>query len=317
VQLPVGPAGKRWLEMALDYRCNLRCVGCHACHDTGEKLTGAQALELLRSGREHGIARLWLGGGEPTLRDDLLAIVGAARKLGYVEVTLQTNGMRLAYPRYRAAVVAAGVTEVRFNVKSHRADVHDRLSGGEDAHRLMLEALGGLAGSGVRLVADVLLTRSTAPDLPETVAFFAARGVESFVLWLLSAADSSEARVAGEVPRIAGLVPELAEARSEARRAGASIESLHTPPCTLPPPHRDLFAPASRLSLLVVGPDARPFALEESPFEGGAYVAACGSCAARPGCGGPRADYLAIHGDAEFVALRPGDLPAYQGAPPP
>ena len=152
MHLPVASAGKRWLEVALDYRCNLRCVGCHACHDTGERLDTTQALALLRAGRDRGIERLWLGGGEPTLRDDLLGLVGAARKLGYVDVTLQTNGMRLAYPRYRGAVVAAGVTEVRLNVKSHRADVHDRLSGGEDAHRLLLEALGGLAGADVRIV---------------------------------------------------------------------------------------------------------------------------------------------------------------------
>jgi MoaA/NifB/PqqE/SkfB family radical SAM enzyme len=303
VQLPVGSAGRRWLEIALDYRCNLRCVGCHACQDTGESLTSGQALALLRSGRDQGIARLWLGGGEPTLRGDLLGLVRAARKLGYVDVVLQTNGTRLAYPSYRDAVVAAGVTEVRFNVKSHRADVHDRLSGGEDVHRLMIEAIDGLAASGVRLVADVLLTRSTAGDLPATVSYFGARGIKAFVLWLLSAADSSEASVAAEVPRIRDIALALAAARDEALRSGATLASLHTPPCTLPAPSRDLFAPASRLSLLVVGPDARPFALEESPFEGGAYVAACGQCSERAVCGGPRADYLRIHGDSEFVPL--------------
>jgi MoaA/NifB/PqqE/SkfB family radical SAM enzyme len=289
--------------MALDYRCNLRCLGCHACNDTGERLASNEALAVMRSGREQGIERLWLGGGEPTLRDDLLGLVAAARKLGYVEVILQTNGMRLAYPRYRSAVLAAGVTEVRLNVKSHRADVHDRLSGAVDAHRLMVEAIDGLDGSGVHLVADVLLTRSTAIELPETVAFFADRGVKAFVLWLLSAADSGAAEVTSEVPRIRDLAPALAAAHDEARRAGATLQSLHTPPCTLTPASRGLFAPAAALSLLVVGPDGRSFPLEESAFEGGAYVAACAACAARATCGGPRADYLRIHGDAEFTAL--------------
>ena len=309
MQLPVAFAGRRWLEIALDYRCNLRCLGCHACHDTGERLASSEVVALLRSGRARGIQSLWLGGGEPTLRDDLLSLVRAARDLGYAPIALQTNGMRLAYADYRAAVVRAGVTEVRFNVKSHRAEVHDRLSGGEKCHALLLDALAGLAGSGVRIAADVLLTKATAADLPETISFFASRGVESLALWLLSVADAPEGQsaehlaVAAEVPRIADLIPALSAAREAARRLHVELTSLHTPPCTLPPEIRDLFTPSAALSFVVVGPDRRPFALESSPFEGGAYLEGCSQCAQRSLCGGPRADYSRLYGGAEFVPI--------------
>lgn len=309
MQLPVAFAGRRWLEIALDYRCNLRCLGCHACHDTGERLASNEVVTLLRSGRARGIQGLWLGGGEPTLREDLLSLVKLARELGYSPVTIQTNGMRLAYPSYRAALIRAGVTEVRFNVKSHRAEVHDRLSGGEACHALLLQALDGFRGTGVHVAADVLLTRSTAPELAGTISFFAARGVESFTLWLLSAADAPREQseehlaVAAEVPRIAELVPHLSAARAEADRLGVELTSLHTPPCTLPPELRGLFAPSAALSLVVVGPDRRPFALEASSFEGGAYVEECSRCAERSRCGGPRADYVRLFGGGEFVRL--------------
>jgi hypothetical protein len=311
VQLPVLSARRRWLELALDYRCNLRCLGCHACSATGGALQPREAAAILRQGREHGIDRLWLGGGEPTLRPDLLSLVAEARRVGYREIALQTNGMRLSYPKYREALLLAGVTQIRFNVKSHKAVLHDRLSGGE-CHAFMLEALDGLAGAAVELVADVLLTRSAAGDLPEIVAFFAGRRVTAFVLWLLSAADAREAsaEVANEVPRISSLSPVLLAARAQAARLGVTLQSLHTPPCTLPEPIRDIHLPARALSLLVVGPDARPFPLEDSPFEGGAYTASCEGCASRRACGGPRADYRAIHGDGEFAPIAdPGFLP--------
>ena len=303
MQSPVAFQGRRWLELALDYRCNLRCLGCHACHDTGERLSSGQALGFMRRAREAGVTQLWLGGGEPTLREDLLSVVREARKMGFTEVTLQTNGMRLAYAAYRDAVLLAGVTEVRLNVKSHRGEVHDRLSGGEDAHARLLEALAGLAGKGVRIAADVLLTRSAAGDLPEIVPFYAARGVGSFCLWLLSAADSTEASVASEVPRIADLVPALTLAQAAARAAGVPLTSLHTPPCTLPSELRSIFTPARDLSLLVVGPDGRPFALETSSFEGGAFLDGCARCSERDRCGGPRADYVRIHGATELTPL--------------
>jgi MoaA/NifB/PqqE/SkfB family radical SAM enzyme len=291
-----------WLELALDYRCNLRCLGCHACHDTGESMSTTAAIQALRDGRQRGASRLWLGGGEPTLRDDLLVLVRAARKLGYEEVLLQTNGMRLSYPAYRDAIVAAGVGEVRFNVKSHRAQVHDRISRAE-CHALLLAALAGMSAMGLKVSADVLLTRSTLPDLPDLIPFFASRGVTRFVLWLLSAADSTEANVAEEVPRLSEIAPVLVLADAQATALGVALASLHTPPCTLPPSVRHLFQPASSLSLTVMGPDGRSFPLESSSFEGGAYLEGCAQCGERSRCGGPRADYLALHGASELVPL--------------
>jgi MoaA/NifB/PqqE/SkfB family radical SAM enzyme len=299
---PASVESPTWLELALDYRCNLRCIGCHACHDTGESMSASAAVEALRRGRERGSTRLWLGGGEPTLRSDLFAIIRAARSLGYDEVLLQTNGMRLSYAAYREAVVAAGVTEIRFNVKSHRAEVHDRLSRAP-CHALLLAALAGLAGMGPKVSADVLLTRSGLADLPQVIPFYAERGVSRFVLWLLSAADSTEAEVLDEVPTFTELQRPLAVAAKSAASLGVALESLHTPPCTLPADLRHLYLPSSELGLVVTDPTGRTFPLETSPFEGGAFLPSCSACAARSRCGGPRADYVKLHGAEELVPI--------------
>jgi MoaA/NifB/PqqE/SkfB family radical SAM enzyme len=303
-RLPHARGAPLWLELALDYRCNLRCLGCHACVDTGESMSTTAAVHALRRGRQRGLARLWLGGGEPTLRADLLGLVRLARSLGYEQVLLQTNGLRLSYGTYRDAVIDAGVTEVRLNVKSHRAEVQDRLGRGE-SHALLLATLEGLAGRReVTVSADVLLTRSGLPDLPDLVPFYAARGVARFVLWLLSAADVSDEEVGREVPTFREIEPQLAKAARNANALGVILESLHTPPCTLPPSLRGLYLPAASLGLTVTGPDGRSFPLETSTFEGGAYVEACEACAERQRCGGPRADYLRLHGSSEIITLR-------------
>jgi organic radical activating enzyme len=305
-RLPLVPASPAWLEIALDFRCNLRCLGCHACHDTGESMSFAQADELLRAARARGVTGLWLGGGEPTLRDDLLALVRRARALGFERVLLQTNGMRLVYPAYVEAMLSAGVSEVSVNLKSHRAEVHDRLSRAA-CHAVLLQALDVLRAKSVIVSGDVLATQSTLPDLSALTTFYAARGVRRFVVWLLSAADDAGDReVEAEVPRIADLVPYLAGAVAAAEEARVELVTLHTPPCTLPVALRDRFSPASALGLVVAGPDGRTFALEDSSFEGGAYLDGCARCAERSRCGGPRADYLRIHGAAEFAPLLPG-----------
>ena len=292
---------RRALELALDYRCNLRCVGCHACHGGDQRIAPERAAALLREHRAAGARSVWFGGGEPTLRDDLLALAARARELGFEEVVVQTNGQRLAYVAYARALVQAGVTEVRLNAKSHRAATHDALSRVEGAHTLLVRALENLAALGARAAADVLLTRTSAPELPETMGFLADHGVRAVALWLLSAHDAAEA--APEVPRIADLLVPLAEAAAAAAARGVELASFHTPPCTLPAELRGIWRPAADLGLTVVDPGGHAFALESSPFEGGAPVAACETCSERGRCRGPRRDYLDLYGAAELHAL--------------
>lgn len=287
-----------WLELALDYRCNLRCIGCRACVDSGESLDGPTVRSLLESS---GVRQLWLGGGEPTLRADLPAIVATAKRLGYTRILLQTNGVRLVYPAYVEALIRAGLTDVSLNVKSHRSEAHDRLSRSEGAHALLLRGLENLAKTELSVAADVLLTRSTAADLPETIAYFAERGVRRFTLWLLSAADVDDPEVEAEIPRISEIP--LSQASIVADRVGVELASLHTPPCTLSPEIRGRYLPARDLRLRVVDPSGRSFSLEESSFEGGAWQAACGGCGSRDRCHGPRADYIRLHGDREISAI--------------
>jgi MoaA/NifB/PqqE/SkfB family radical SAM enzyme len=296
----------RTLELALDYRCNLRCIGCRACEDQGERIAPERAAALLREARDGGATAAWLGGGEPTLREDLPALVKRARHLGFTEVIVQTNAMRLAYPAYARALVDAGVTEVRVNAKSARADVHDRLSGEQGAHALLVRALENLSSLPVSVTADVLLALSTAGHLDETVSFFADRGVRRFALWLLYAGDvdAGDAEAAArEVPRIADVVPALERAHAIADARRLTLVSFHTPPCTLPAGLRSIWQPARDLAIEVVDPGGHRFALDASPFEGGGHVEACAGCAFRDRCGGPRADYLRLHGAGEFLAL--------------
>ncbi len=244
--------GVQWLELALDYQCNLRCLGCMACNGGDQALSGAAVRALLERARQRGIPNLWIGGGEPTLRDDLLRIVATARRLGFERILLQTNGMRLAYGRYVDALAGAGVTDVSLNVKSHRAEVHDALSRREGTYTLLLQALDELARTSVRLAADVLVTRTTAPDLAETVRTFAGLGVTRFTLWLLSAADIVDPAVDAEVPRIADLHGPIRAAAAAAEAAGASLVTLHTPPCSLPDDLRRYWQGARDLRLEVV-----------------------------------------------------------------
>jgi hypothetical protein len=140
---------------------------------------------------------------------------------------------------------------------------------------------------------------------------FHARGLERFNLWLFSTADQGNEELADQVPRISDVMPALAEAVALGLSPRPDfITSLHTPPCTVPRELSACLFHAADLQLVVANPGGHRFRLEESPIEGGHYLARCSSCTLRPRCGGIRKDYLTIHGDSEFQPeLTPDDRP--------
>jgi MoaA/NifB/PqqE/SkfB family radical SAM enzyme len=291
----------KWLEISADFRCNNRCVGCFSVIDGGQRMTTGEVFKTLREGRDAGARWLWLGGGEPTIRKDLFAIVAEARKVGFERVKLQTNGMMLAYPEFMQRCVDAGVTEVNFAIKGSTAQIHDRLTRTPGCFELMTRGMEACTGHGLPMDGDILVYRSNVDDIPEMVRVYTARGVERYNLWIFSVTDQGDKDLRAMVPRIRDVIPAVrcaVELRLSTRED--FITSLHTPPCTVPPDLSSILFHASDLDLLVANPGGYNFRLEASPIEGGAFFPRCERCEMRPRCGGAREDYVKIFGDDEF-----------------
>ncbi|MHA1342027.1 MAG: radical SAM protein [Promethearchaeota archaeon] len=86
----------------LTNRCNLRCPVCFAnsaatgyvYEPTFEEVV--QIMTHFRNLKPVPAVMLQLSGGEPTLRDDLIDIIKKGKELGFTEVMLTTNGIRIA-----------------------------------------------------------------------------------------------------------------------------------------------------------------------------------------------------------------------------
>lgn len=265
--MSAGPRLK-WLEISPDYRCNNRCLGCFSVSDSGDSMSGREILSFLELGKRRGASKLWLGGGEPTLRKDLLPTIRTARKLGYTDVKLQTNGMLLAYPEFVQKLRAAGLTDVSFSLKGADSEIHDRLTATPGCFDLLLRGIETSKQAGLRLEGDVLLYRSSAARLPELIERFFHLGLQRFNLWLLSAVGNPDPEVLAEMPRITEVMPYILAAIDLKLSSRADfITSLHTPPCTVPRSHAQCRFHAAELGLLVGNPGGYHFMLEESPIE--------------------------------------------------
>ncbi len=299
-----------WIEIAADYRCNNSCPGCPALREGGPSMATAEAVAVLRDARRRGASGFWFGGGEPTLRKDLLKLVYAARKLGYSRVKVQTNGMLLAHEANVSRLAAAGATEVSVLILGSTAELHDRLAGTEGCFALLRQAADLInAAPGLRLEADVLLYKENVSDLRAIVDRFSALGVSRFSLWHLSV-FGLEPEVRERVAPMMPTLTEVAEAVSavlddNGEGPSPEIVALHMLPCVLPERHWGaLFRPAS-LRLEVADPGGYRFPLETSPYESGPFLERCAECSARGDCDGPREDYISVHGDGEIRPVPP------------
>lgn len=108
-------------------RCNEVCVHCYQEQGTKGEMTTDQIKSVMDELAQMGVLILTLSGGEATLRPDFLELLRHARKLSFA-IRLFTNGLtmtrELANELHKLAV---HVVEV--SLYSHRADVHDFITG--------------------------------------------------------------------------------------------------------------------------------------------------------------------------------------------
>jgi uncharacterized radical SAM superfamily Fe-S cluster-containing enzyme len=113
-------------------RCDLACPVCYAAAGpAGRDLTRAEIDERLDTlAAAGGNVNIQLSGGEPTVRDDLPAIVAAIKARGFDFVQINTNGVRIARePDFLAALVEAGLDCVFLQFDGIDDAVHRRLRG--------------------------------------------------------------------------------------------------------------------------------------------------------------------------------------------
>ncbi len=117
------------VEVKVQTACNIRCRYCFIRRAGADTFDTAGAKAELARARSGGIDHLILTGGEPTIRRDLPALIAEARRLGFADVQLFSNGLMFAYRDLVDACARAGLTSIVLHLSSVDRQVYRRLTG--------------------------------------------------------------------------------------------------------------------------------------------------------------------------------------------
>ncbi|MDP2644023.1 MAG: GTP 3',8-cyclase MoaA [Desulfobacterales bacterium] len=114
----------RSLRISLTELCNFRCIYCTTSSisilPSSHYLTRYEIHRFVCIANKLGIEKVRLTGGEPMLREDIVEIVQSVKTTGTQEVSITTNGSRLA--PMLSALKKAGLDRINISLDSMNAE---------------------------------------------------------------------------------------------------------------------------------------------------------------------------------------------------
>lgn len=289
------------LDVILGYECNYACDYCTLTPELRQKnFTSEQVRAHIQEAARRGLRRIAFGGGEPTLRSDLIPLIEVARDCGFTWVKVHTNGARLAYDAYLERLLRAGVDEFHVTVSGPDEATRDAITRVPGSDRTGLQAIAKLVEWAQDVVVTPILNEATFRSLPATLRRYAALGVRRFHIELVSLTDGNAANIAS-LPRIADVFPFLRECFDWGRAEFIEVFQLHVPRCMLPGYENHAFDPASAFDDVVCVTPEATFRLRDAKLTPGEKIPACRRCQWDAECLGARRDYLAKFGSSELT----------------
>jgi len=177
------------------FACNLRCRFCYYLESLecgrAKNRTVGQIRRQLRMGRRFGKTQVEFTGGEPTIVKEFPALVAYARELGYREIGLITNGLRMADAAYCRELQAAGLNDLLFSFHSYDAGIHDWLTQVPGSHDKLVQAVENVRALGMSFRFNSVVTAANSKVLDPHLRFLAGFGPRSVNLIVFNPSEET------------------------------------------------------------------------------------------------------------------------------
>ncbi len=169
------------IDLKVGFQCNNHCLFCVQGdkRDIFPNKSDKKVREILEQNVKNCQGVVFTG-GEPTINEALISWVQYAKKLGYEEILIQTNGRLFAYKDYCQAIIKAGVTRFSPALHGSTAKIHDYLTRAPGSFKQTVQGIKNLRGLGQYVATNSVITKLNYKDLPNLAKLLISLEVNQF-----------------------------------------------------------------------------------------------------------------------------------------
>lgn len=169
------------IDLKIGFQCNNHCLFCIQGdkRDIFPNKSDKEVREILEQNVKD-CQEVVFTGGEPTIREALISWVHYAKKLGYKEILIQTNGRLFAYKKYCQEIIKAGATEFSPALHGSTAKIHDYLTRAPGSFKQTIQGIQNLRGLNQYVATNSVITKLNYKDLPNLAKLLISLKVNQF-----------------------------------------------------------------------------------------------------------------------------------------
>ncbi len=281
--------------------CNNNCI---FCMETQKRPKIKHTLQdFKKASKTYDIIDFSLG--EPTLNPKLFEMIAMAKKVGFKNIEITTNGRMLSLPNYAKKLVNAGLTKFKISIHGADAFTHDSLTRTPGSFKQVLSGL--IIVKKIREIKNIgldtqtTITKQNYKNIPEMLQLFSKLNVDQIVFNLFDPIGQAEKKAKILLPKYTDVEKYFNKGIQNSKNLPNCIISI--PLCIL---RNSLKKYAGNYELIILNQKEIPN--KEEIRRGKIFLKRCEKCIAKEECDGIWEKYLSIYGDEEIMPITDSSL---------
>jgi len=293
-------------DIKVGFYCNNHCAFCvqGRKRDYLPSKSKEEISQSLLAAFKKGKKEVVFTGGEPSLHPDFLELVKTAKKTGFKEIQIQTNGRMFAYKDFCVKTIATGATQFSPALHGPSARIHDGLTEVKGSFKQTIQGIKNLVSLGQYVTTNTVITTRNYKHLPRLAKLLVDLGVNQFQFAFIHISGSADKNKDWIVPRKREIMPYVKGGLDIGIKAEKRVMTEAIPYCLMLG-YEDCIAEKIIPKSSVYDAD---FVVEDySKYrkdKGKAKGPSCPQCKYDKICEGPWKEYPEIFGWEEFGPIR-------------
>ena len=267
------------LIVELNNNCNSNCIYCYM---EDRKKTGEGALESLKNKiekfRKEGIENIDFTGGEPLLSKHVSDLVIFAKRIGYKNISLVTNGRLLSYGPYCRKMISEGVSRVIVSYDGPNEEISDSITRSPGSFSQVNKAIKNIKKCNIELGATIVLNKLNYMYVKEMVSQLYGLGVDFVSMqFILPHAKYSRRLPSWVIPKYKEVLPFISETLDEFNDK-LKINVHFIPYCELRGYENNLKEESTKFDRYIINFEGNDYNMGEHLKEAATKIAKCEKC---------------------------------------